>query len=191
MDQRPLSSFLPVARGFTFVELVIVTALLGILAAASYPMLVASMRAYDNTLGDIVVGDRLLYATERIAREIREVKYTAGTGFGFTSLGSNSMAFTRSYVDGSGTQSADVTVTIGNTGSAVTLAYNTYAALGAQTLIDGLNGTGGLAFQYLDKDGVLLASPTVLTVHYVAISLTVTQAGKTYVRNTTVELKND
>ncbi|NJD36059.1 MAG: prepilin-type N-terminal cleavage/methylation domain-containing protein, partial [Betaproteobacteria bacterium] len=89
-------------HGFTLIELIIVVIVIGIMAAVLAPLAVSSLRAYDAVLGDVVVLDKLRYATERLAREIREVDYVAppptgtGTGFGFTSMGNNSMAFTRS-----------------------------------------------------------------------------------------------
>lgn len=182
-------------HGFTLIELIIVVIVIGIMAAVLAPLAVSSLRAYDAVLGDVVVLDKLRYATERLAREIREVDYVAppptgtGTGFGFTSMGNNSMAFTRS----TGMPSPNTTVTVGNTGTSVTLNYSSGG--GTQMLTDELGGISGtpssnLLFEYLDQNGDVLASPTTTTVYSVRISLTLRHNSQDYTQRTQVELKN-
>ena len=110
------------------------------------------------------------------------------TGVG---IGANSMAFTRSYYDSSGTTTTR-DVTVGNTGAAVTLAYSDMTGTGAQVLTDQL---GSLAFAYYDKDGCNASTTppcpiTPLNVRYVEITLTLTHNGNTYTQRTRVELKN-
>lgn len=177
-------------RGFTLIELVLVMIVIGIMAAALVPMGVTSLRAYDATLSNLVVLDKLRYATERLAREIREVNYSLTTGFAFSSMGVNSMAFTRTFYDSSGTAST-ATVTVGNTGSAVTLAYST-PVVAAQVLTDELGRSSNLAFSYIDQNGGPLAlSPLPLTtVRAVQITLTLRHNGQDYTQRTQVELKN-
>lgn len=175
-------------RGFTLIELVIVTIVIGIMAAALSPLMLSSLRAYDATLGDVVVLDKLRYATERLAREIREVNYDSVTGFAFTSMGANSMGFTRTFYDAAGTATT-ATVTVGNTGTEVTLAYST-PAIAAQVLTDELGSTTNLAFSYLDLAGNVLATPTATTVFAVQIALTLIHNGQSYTQQTRVELKN-
>lgn len=188
---------IPRPNGFTLIELVIVIIVIGIMAAVLTPLAVSSLRAYDDTLGDIVVLDKLRYATERIAREVREVNYappapdaitcTTG-GFAFTSRGANAMGFTRTYLDAGGVASADTLVTVGNTGSAVTLAYSLPSGVGAQVLTDELGASGNLAFSYYQADGATPATSN-CDVRYVQISLTLVHNGNNYPQRTQVELK--
>lgn len=172
--------------GFTLIEMIIVVALIGILASAFTPFALASLRAYVQTQGEVAVLDKLRYATERLAREIREVAYDDLTGnFAFTTMDSGAIQFNRSYCDGSGCPSPSTTVTIATNGGSVTLAYASLAASGPQTLTDEL---GSLAFDYLDETGNAAGSAS--AVRAVRIRLTLSHAGRDYTQSTVVQLKN-
>lgn len=178
-------------NGFSLVEMVIVTIVLAIMATAVAPLAMNSLRAYDATLGDVVALDKLRYATERLAREIREVTYTPASGatsaaFAIGTMASSTVSFTRTYYTAAASSTA--VVTVGNTGSAVTLAYSTMAGTGAQVLTDELNGVGGLTFTYLNASNVATAST--VDVRSVQIDLTLSHNGHLYPQRTTVELKN-
>lgn len=181
-------------RGFTLIELVIVAIIAAIMAAVITPLALSSLRAYDNTLSNLIVLDKLRYATERLAREIREVNYTSGSfSYAFTSMGANSMAFTRTFYDSSGNATSNtVTVdtgTVPNTiGTSVRLTYLT-PNIGPMVLTDQL---GSLAFAYFDKDGCTSPACTITTnnVRYVEIALTLMHNGNPYTQRTRVELKN-
>lgn len=176
-------------RGFTLIELVIVSIVIGIMAAVLSPLMLSNLRAYDDTLGDLVTLDKVRYATERLAREVREVNYDSTTGFAFSSMGANSMAFTRTFYDATSGTESTATVTVGNTGSAITLAYSTLAGTGAQVLTDELNGSTGLSFSYFTSDGVTTTTDP-LAVRTVRITLTLSHNGNPYQQTTQVELKN-
>jgi len=171
----------------TLVELIIVIIVIGIMAAALAPLALSSLQAYNNTLGDVVVLDKLRYAIERLSREIREVNYNSSTGFAFANMGTHSMAFTRTFYDSSGVAST-ATVTIGNTGNAVTLAYSN-PPVAAQVLTDELDGNGGLEFAYFTSDGVAQANDQ-KDVRIVQIKLTLMHNGNPYSQLTQMQLKN-
>lgn len=198
--------------GFTLIELIIVIIVIGIMAAVLAPLALSSLRAYDSTLGDVVALDKLRYATERLAREIREIQYASSTTtpatncadspttsdhYCITSMAANSLSFRRSYADYAGVLTWR-NVTIGNTGSAVTLAYSDILSGSAQVLTDELGATGNLAFAYYLQDGT---TPATLAgnvnclvsntcVRYVQINLTLTHNGQPYTQQTRVELRN-
>ena len=178
--------------GYTLIEMIVVVVVLGVMAAALAPVARNSLLAYDATLGNVVLLDKQRYAMERLAREIREVKYDSVTGFAFSTSvvsSSNAVSFTRVFYDGAGTPTADTVVTIGNTGSAVTLTYSLPAGVGAQVLTDELGATGNLVFSYFKQDGTTATGLT--DVRYVEISLTLVRNGNNYPQRTRIELKNN
>lgn len=190
----------PRPRGFTLIEMVIVIVVIGIMAAVLSPLALSSLRAYDAVLGDVVVLDKLRYATERLAREVREVNYVDSvTGFAFASggMGPSTMQFTRSYYDANGNVLAAPVVTAAQTGSTVTLAYSTSVISPTPILTDEVDANG-LTFVYLDKNGCDIsvagcAGATGLLnpkdVRTVQITLTLRHNGNPYAQSTQVELK--
>lgn len=205
---------MPKARGFSLIELVIVTIIIGITSAVLAPLMLSSMRAYDYTLGDLVVLDKLRYATERLAREIREIQYASSTTtpatatdcndspvttnrYCISAMTANSLAFRRSYTDSAGVVTWR-NVTFGSTSSAVTLAYSDMSVTGAQVLTNELGSANNLAFAYYLQDGTTAATQagnvnclvTNTCVRYVQISLTLIHNGQPYTQRTRVELRN-
>ena len=54
-------------RGFSLIELVITTVVIGIMAMVLSPLLLSSLNAYDTTLGDVAVSyTHLTLPTKRI-----------------------------------------------------------------------------------------------------------------------------
>jgi prepilin-type N-terminal cleavage/methylation domain-containing protein len=125
------------ARGFTLIELIIVTVIMGIMATALVPLTVNSLRAYRETVEDVEVIDKLRYATERLAREVRQVQYASNINapippatacsatatdtnhYCITTMEANSLVFrvcaTYDYTPTYTTCSAYRTITIGTT----------------------------------------------------------------------------
>ena len=169
------------AHGFSLIEMIIVTVVLGIMAAVLAPLARNSLLAYDNTLDDLTVLDKLRYATERLAREIRGIQYANSTvnpapacsgglslspatcpdgssdRYCISTMTANNLVFTRSYCDSSGALTTR-NVTVGATSSAVTLAYSDMSGTGAQVLTDDLGSASNLAFAYYQKDGTTTAT---------------------------------
>lgn len=179
-------------RGITLIELVVVIILIGILAMALSPIMVSSLRAYNNTQNNVVILDKLRYAIERLAREMREVTDNdpdVTTNFALN-MSTIAPVFTRDYVscvdaNCSNTTTNTVTVSIDQSASAVTLAYSS-PAIDSQVLTDQLKS---LTFSYYDKDGVSTISP--VNVRYVDISLAlVDDNNNTYSQYTRVQLRS-
>ncbi len=200
-------------RGFTLIELIIVSVIVGIMTAVLSPLMLSSLRAHDDILGDVVALDKLRYATERLAREIREIQYASSTTtpatfcnpptntiidqYCITAMGTSGLTFRRSYTDSTGVPTWR-TVTIGSTSTAVTLAYSDINSGTAQVLTDELGAASNLVFHYFQKDDTTAATLAgnvncaVLTtcVSFVQIGLTLSHNGQTYTQSTRVNLRN-
>lgn len=176
-------------RGFTLFEMVVVLAIIGILAATTSPMIYSVVRAYDATLNRAVTLDKLRYATERIARELRDA--SGGSSGSFATMSSTAVSVIRQeclYSGGSCTTiTRTVTISLNSSAGTITLAYSTPAV--SATLTDQVSTTGnGLSFVYYDSNGNVTS--TAANVRYVEVSLTLTSAGQTYNQRTRVALRN-
>lgn len=152
--------------GFTFIELIMVIMVLGVLAATSIPLLTNSFRTYETNQTNLVTLSKLRYATERMAREIREVRYTAGA-YDIV-MGATTLQFTKN--DAAGT-----VVTITSAPPSVTLTYSVPLPAMTATLTDQVQvlPTGGLQFLYYDINNNT-AGVTPANVAYVDVDLTLT-----------------
>lgn len=166
-------------RGFTLVELIITVVVLGILAAVGSSMFSDTFMTARMVNASQSSADQARYAMERLAREIREVKYS-GNAYAISSTmspGATTMAFTRA-ISGS-----DVTVTINKSGTDLTLDYSgTTSTLASDVTAFTLD------FLQLDNTATTLAS----AVRFVVITVTVTDAtsGQAIKQQTRVALRN-
>jgi len=167
----------PPAHGFTLIEMTIVIVVLGVLAAATTPMFVNSMRAYDINQTNLVTLSKLRYATERIAREIREVRYT-GANYAIGPMTSTALSFTKN-------DAANTVVTITAAPPGVTLGYSAPAM--SATLTDQVTT---LQFAYYQADGVTTTASNV-NVAYVQVTLTLQDPNSgAYQQQTRIALRN-
>src|SRR4051794_4814472 len=98
-------------QGFTLVELIMTMVVIGLIAAFGSSMFSDVFRTTRMVDSSQTSADQARYALERIARELRQMKYTTGTGYIVTSsltTDATSIAFT----DAAGTA-----VSISKTGS--------------------------------------------------------------------------
>ncbi len=74
-------------HGFTLIEMVIAMVLTSMLAVAAMQPVLRAIQARSAVAGNLSAIDSLRYATERMVRELRQVRYDAqGTGFQLTPL---------------------------------------------------------------------------------------------------------
>jgi MSHA biogenesis protein MshO len=178
------------SSGFTLIELIATIVVLGIIAAAGAPVLVRSIQAYNSTLNSVTTLDKVRYATDRLAREIRESTYSAGTSS--LNMSTTAPSFTKVdyLISGTTITSTTYTVLISSSGSNVNIAYTpSGGTTTTAVLTDQLSSTAGsLQFAYYDQTG---ATTTLATaVHYVEIRLTLAGNGQDYSARTRVALRN-
>lgn len=161
--------------GFTLIELTVVILVLAIIAAVMAPLMANSFRAYETNQSNLVTLSKLRYATERMAREVREVRFN-GTNYQIT-MGLTSLSFTKN-------DAANTVVTITAAPPLVTLQYSVPPM--SATLTDQV---GALQFRYFNIDNIETASN--VDVAYVDMELTLNDPNSVpAVQRTRVALRN-
>ena len=180
------------ARGFTLIELIIGMTVMGILALVGTSLITDTVKTTRIVNSASTSADQTRYAIERITRELREVKYTIGTGYviaGPIGLAKTTVTFTR-IING-----ANVVVTIARVGSVapytVTLGYSSPAVI--STLA---SNVASFNLDFLKLDNTAASSDVSNTVsadlHLVAVTLGIADAtsGQTISQQTRVALRN-
>lgn len=164
-------------RGFTLIEMVMVIVVLGILAGLTAPIFSQGLTAARLTTENLNTLAKLRYATERLAREIRQVNHN-GASYDVSTMSATSLVFTKA-------DTTSTTVSVISAGGNVTLAYSSPAVSGVLT-----DEVSSFGFAYYDSNGVTTASTTDLA--FVEISLTLQNAttGGTYSQRTRIALRD-
>lgn len=177
-----LGQYRGATRGFTMIEAVVTIVLIGVLAMAVIPVISSGIKTYVTTTTSINTLSKLRFATERMAREMREVRRNVGTptNYDFVTLGANNVVFykTDGYRVSIAGGSPNATLTYLSPGGVTTSA----------TLTDQLNAGTDLAFTYYDIAGVATASLS--QVAFVQIDLKLTEDGAPLRQITRVALRN-
>ena len=165
-------------RGFTLIEMVTTMTLLAVMAAAAVPFMSNGTQAYNNTTRGLQTVSKLRYASERLARELREIQRDAGGNFDIATpvnVPGNNITFRKS--DG-------VEVIVSDAAPVVNMRYST---LGNSDFIltDELTS---ITFSYYLADGITPATAT-SDVAYIEFEL-VLNNGNNYHQRTRVALRN-
>jgi Tfp pilus assembly protein PilE len=197
------------AAGVTLMELTLVIALVGILGSAAVPAVVASFKAQAKTQSNGIMLDKMRYALERLAFEIRELSVNSSTGNNITVMTSTRLAFSRvdyapltatTYTPTSRTVTIDLTppqfVTAANGTSVnqcngkLTLSYGTPALSPGGYVPVLTDSVCDLSLNYYDQANAV--ATTAAAVRYVQISLTMasTVAGAQARQSTRIALRN-
>jgi prepilin-type N-terminal cleavage/methylation domain-containing protein len=186
--------------GFTLVELVISILLVGMLAAVGSSMIVDSFSTTRMVNADTASAAQARYALERLAREIREVKYCTGSscpgavsGYCLDTWTASQLIFkTRTAIANTGsTNRTSCTTEV----STVTITYSSpNLTLGGANLATQVDTTAATPFRfdYYQIDGTTTATTTD-NIKFVRITLTVkdSTSGQSIVQRTSVALRNE
>ncbi len=171
-------------KGFTLVEMVLAILLIGMLAGVAAMTIQHGVRASVETTTRNNTLSKLRLATERIAREVRQVRRNpaAPTDFDFLSRTPTGLSFRRLAENGT----TVLTVTVdAATAPLLRLGYDTPP--GTPILTDQVSAA---QFQYLRSDGVTPASSNA-DVAFVEFSLTLADSyGNTYPERVRIALRN-
>lgn len=164
-------------RGFTLLEMIISLVILGLLGAAAGYGLTGGVLAYSGNADTLHTLGKLRYASERIARELREIRRNpaAPASYDITAMTATTLAFTKR--DGIG-------VTLTGSMPMLTLAYSTPA--GAHTLTDDV---GNASFTYYRADGSTPATGSA-DIAFIEVDLVLNRDGISYPQRTRVALRN-
>lgn len=165
-------------RGFTLLEMVVVITVLGTLAAVGAQILSGGVQAFDASQNAMTTLAKAQYTTERLARELRGVTYSAGS-YTISLPSSTQVTFTRS--DGASTDTVDLRFSA----STLTLAYGTVP--GTHVLTDQVTSATFAGYQ---SDGVTQTSDPAL-IAYVDLQITWSDGSTQYPRRVRVALREE
>jgi prepilin-type N-terminal cleavage/methylation domain-containing protein len=163
--------------GFTLLEMVVTIIVIGVLAMAVVPVMKSGIAAYEVTTTGLETLSILRYATERMAREVREVRRNPGSpaNYDIATMTASNLSFTKR--DGN-------RVTLTAAPPSATLTYQTPAVSGLLT-----DQVGSLAFRYYEIDGVTQTVST-SAVAFIEVDLTLTDGSAALRSRTRVALRN-
>jgi prepilin-type N-terminal cleavage/methylation domain-containing protein len=164
-------------QGFTLIEMVMVIVILGILTALTAPIFSQGLTAARLTTENLSTLAKLRYATERLAREIRQVNHNGGS-YDVSTMAATNMVFTKA-------DTVSTTVSITVSGATITLAYSAPAVFGVLT-----DEVSNMSFAYYDNNGAVTASSADLAFVEINLTLQNPTTGGSYSQRTRVALRD-
>ncbi|MCW9058755.1 MAG: type II secretion system GspH family protein [Gammaproteobacteria bacterium] len=163
-------------RGFTLMELVISILVLGLLGATAAYGIQKGVIAFQTTQEALDSLGKLRYATERVSRELREIRRDPldSSRYDIATLGGSTIEFVKQ--DGTG-------VILDVSGSNLTLEYDSPA--GAHVLTDQLSA---FSLAYLDVDGNATADAA--QVAFIDVQITLIDASGSLPQRSRVALRS-
>ena len=166
------------SRGFTLMEMVITLTMLALMAAYSAPYLTYGVQSYHETAAAVDTLTQLRLSSERLVREIREIRNSGAYDISTPVSGPNStLSFTKSDTE---------TVTIDTAAGALRLSYASVSGGSAFTLSNKLSS---ITFRYWQNDGVTAATSN-SDVAFIDFELVLTHSGNSYPQRSRVALRN-
>jgi len=167
-------------NGFTLMEMVITLTMLAILAAIAGPYLANGVRAYNDSSSSVHTLSNLRSASERLVREIREIRRDGSTGnYDITSPVQNPSSTLRFFK----TDAERVTFT-----DAAPLLMMSYLSVSGETPYTLSDELSSITFRYWQSDGITPANLS--TVAIIEFELVLTHAGNNYPQRSRVALRN-
>ena len=176
------------SSGFTLVELVISIVLIGILGAVGSSMIADSLTTTRMVDADNASAGQARYALERLAREIREVKFIS-TGYCLNTWTASQLIFNKRNAGSTETASCATDI------STVNITYSSpNLTLGGAFLTTQVDATAATPFRfdYYQSDGTTTTGLTALNVKLIQITLTVKDptSGQSIQQRTRVALRD-
>lgn len=164
-------------RGFSMIEMIISLVILSVLGTTAGYALTGGVRAFSENADTLQTLDKLRYASERMAREAREIRPDAAnpSNLDITTMTATTLSFTR----GNG-----AVVTLTANPPLLNLAYAEPA--GTWTLTDEVSR---MQFTYFQSDGSTAATG-IADVAFIEFDLALSRAGKIYPQRTRVAIRN-
>ncbi len=166
-------------KGFTLLEMIVTITTLALLGMLLTPYLTLSVRAYNDNAATLGVVGELRYASERIVRELREIRRKPSSVSEYdiaTPLSTTNIKFLRN--DGE-------TVTIEASPPQLNLRYQSVSSNDPFPLSASLQG---LTFNYLQNDGIATAVGSD-DVAYIEFEIQLVSNGQTYSQRSRVALR--
>lgn len=172
------------SRGFTLAELLVVTALVGLVMAGVLSLLMSSNQGYQRGTNQVEAQQSARVAMARMAQEIREAGYNPSSATTFNPLTGFTATGLTIQNDWNANGAIDPTLTTTDPVKGTTRGEQVVYALSGTTItrremgVDAapqvmISGVQGLAFEYLDINDTTTA--TAANVRTVVITATVTQ----------------